>query len=510
MVEKEINEDKITHGEEVPPIQFKDFYIDEYIKELQDNCSKTDASSALSVDKHTRFHILCEAVRKYFNEEWNNEASIAKKDASEKMALLLERQKKAIIGYPIEVNFFKDKIKEYLKANNLLDESYPLWYLNLIDAIYHENWGLAGIAEWLNIPESSSAKIIGERIWFLINGKEKLMEQSISPERFEQLRQALLLKTPKLRYDQNYFEIYMHSGERIAIYCGDLVPELQHSMVFRKYVVKNYTFEEQALKGTIPKEALPLLKAFPKIGYNIALLGAVRTGKTTFLNTFLSHVDPSLEGLLIQTDPEILIHKILPDSPILSLLASGEKLPELKKNILRSDADYIVMAEARDGHSFDIVVEAANKGTMGCITCAHLSDPTDFCFEVANKILAVSGGKIDYHIVRTAKSYHYLFEFIQLKDKSKKRLKSIYEMRFDRQTFEISFHQICRYERNTDSWTFKYDVGEDKAIIGNDENAEAYSVFDSELKKLAAMYPMQDNNVYYPVYSKVGVIVNAN
>ena len=62
---------------------------------------------------------------------------------------MLERQRKAIIGVDAEVRFFKNKIEDYLKAHNLQQEWFPSWYKNLVDAIFHENWGLSGVAEWV-------------------------------------------------------------------------------------------------------------------------------------------------------------------------------------------------------------------------------------------------------------------------------------------------------------------------------------------------------------------------
>lgn len=131
-----------------------------------------------------KFMILCQEVLNHFNN-----LKIGVDD--------LERQKKAIIGYIEEVNYYKDKIEEYLKSNNLLNEEYPQWYSNLPDAVFHEIWGLAGIAQWYNgltseLKNSSTAKIIGDKIFFMINGKMTLMPQTISSERREQLRRALL------------------------------------------------------------------------------------------------------------------------------------------------------------------------------------------------------------------------------------------------------------------------------------------------------------------------------
>ena len=97
----------------------------------------------------------------------------------------LELQKKAIIGYSNEVAFFKEKVRAKLKGYGLEAESLPPWYQSAVDGIYHENWGLAGIAEWFSetYKQSSSAKVIGDRIYFMEGGRMRLMPQKINKHR---------------------------------------------------------------------------------------------------------------------------------------------------------------------------------------------------------------------------------------------------------------------------------------------------------------------------------------
>jgi pilus assembly protein CpaF len=427
--------------------------------------------------------VLCSEIQKHIDAEWEKE--------QKNTQLLLERHKNAILGKPTEVNYLKDKIREYLKANKLENEQHPAWYKNLVDAVFHENWGIAGIAQWMDMPESSSAKIIGDRIYFLINGKQVLQEQKISSKRFEQLRRAFMLRDETKKLNENYSELYMESGERVTVYTGSRVIEGQSSMVFRKYIVDVLTFEEQASRGTIPAELVPALKALVKCGVRVAFTGPVRSGKSTMLLTWQVYEDPELEGVLIQTDPEIRIHEVMPKAPIISLLADGEELYKLTKEILKSDADYFVVQEVRDGYTAYIAVEAANKGTNRLKITSHLSSPEDFCYDLANKIQGVYGGNIDYHMARTAKSFDFIFEMIQLPDRrSQKRLKSIYQISHDNSTNEISYHKICEYKPDTDDWRFSYYVSPKVQEIGEIENSEAFKEYCGILRGLADEWGM--------------------
>lgn len=475
-----------------------EFHLDEYLSELQkETAVKKDNIVKSTTGQLDKFYELCRVVREHFMMEWEAQEGSGR-EGSDK---LLERQKKAIIGYSTEVNFFKGKIDEYLKKSGLSHEWKPNWYPDLTTSIFEENWGIAGIYEWLNnYPNSSSAKIIGNRIYFLIGGTLELQEQTISEDRLNQLITALLLRTPDKRRDEDHHEVYMLNGTRITIYEGSLSKE--PAIVFRKYIVDVYTFEEQAARGTIPKEIIPAFHAMVAIGYNIAFIGPVRSAKTTFLTTWQSYENPKLEGVQIETDPEIPLHLIMPNAPIIQMVADGDRLTKIIKPLMRSDGDYLILAEARDGIALRIARDVTKKGTKRVKMTYHTSDPIDFCYDLATEIVESFGGDIWATTIKIAKGYHYLFEFCQLKDKSKKRLKGIYELRYNPRTLEISVHQICRYNFQTDDWTYHYDIGPDKIEIGNQEDYDAFQMYSQELKKLSEEKPMEGSAVFELPYMK--------
>jgi pilus assembly protein CpaF len=441
------------------------------------------------------FYSLCKKISQYFLEGWESEQG---KDGST-AEQLLEYQKKAIIGYPSEINYFISRIETYLRKNNLMNTWYPTWHENLTSAIFHENWGLAGIAPWKNIKESSSSKIIGEKIFFLINGSMQLQQQQISGERLKQLRKALLLRNPEIHLSNKYAEVYMLDGTRITIFEDAKEP----TIVFRKYIIEQLNFEEQAKRGTIPEEIIPLLKAKIKIGYNVNFIGPVRSGKTTFLETWQSYEDKRLEGVLIETDPEIPLHKIMPEAPIIQIIADDERLNQITKSLMRSDADYFILAEARDAVALNLAVKITTKGTRRVKSTYHSADATDFVYDAANEIIAKFGGDLQSTMIKLAKGYHYLYEFIQLHDRSKKRLKGVYELRYDAETRSITIHQIIKYDYKTDDWFYKFDIGRDKEEIALQEEGAAYETFSSELKKLAIAKPLVGEHVTRPFYGRV-------
>jgi pilus assembly protein CpaF len=453
------------------------FYLDQHLAEKM----KFSNQLKMSFDK------LCNKIQEDFTREWNDD----KRD----LHATLQLQKKAIIGYKNEVAYFIEKINSLIKDYQVEDTVYPPWYKSLADAIYHENWGLAGVSEWFSaeFAESSSAKIIGDRIYFLQEGIMKLMPQKISKERREQLIRAFLLLTPEERLDKEFHEIYLLDGTRITIFGGQMTKQGQDVIIFRRYIIPKYTFEEQASRGTIPEDAIPLFRSMVDLGYNVAFVGAVRTAKTTFLSTWQSYEDPNLEGVMVETDPEIPMHSLIPEAPIIQLIADDDKLRGISKNLLRSDADYFIMAEARDGNALDTALRIASKGTRRMKITFHLRDPLNFPKDMAWEIVRSLGGDVDIISKSVALSFDYVFHFIQLKNKNKKRLNSIYELSFDRFNDKIIMNKICAYNHKTDNWSWSNTISKGKKELGEEENLEAFNIFSKQLSILANRYPMKKN-----------------
>ncbi len=52
--------------------------------------------------------------------------------------------------------------------------------------------------------------------------------------------------------------------------------------------------------------------------------------KTTFMQIWQRNEDPTLEGLAIATDGDALAHRIMPEAPIMQLVADGSQLESYK------------------------------------------------------------------------------------------------------------------------------------------------------------------------------------
>ncbi len=451
------------------------FYLEDYLR--KDMESENETLSEAEIER--RFLRLCSEINDAFNKEWDND--------NENHSYILDIQKRAIIGYEKETAYFIDKIVNYLKKTSQEGTGFPAYYRSLPEAVYHQNWGMAGMAEWFypDYAQSSSAKIIGDRVYFMEKGKMVLKKQRINSERREQFVRAIMLRTPEERMDKDFHELYLLDGTRITVYSDSLTKKTQDAVVFRRYIVPEYSFEEQARRHTIPYEAIELFKNMVNVGYNTAFVGAVRSAKSTFLSTWQSYENPELEGVLIETDPEIPLHQIMKDSPIIQIVADNERLMKISKNLLRSDADYFILAEARDGIALDMAVRIANKGSRRMKMTFHCSDPRDFCYDVAVEIARSYNVELSSTMKKVAKSFSYILHFIQLQDKSQKRLKAIYEVCPEDEKGEIAYYKICEYNFDRDDWSFYYHIGEDKRIIGYEEDEASFRSFESVLQSLS-------------------------
>jgi pilus assembly protein CpaF len=432
--------------------------------------------TAVAIDRREEFKRLCERIKREFYLDWENR---------ENSRSTLELQKRAIIGYEKEKEFFKNRIGEILRSMGLEKSPYPFWYSSLEDGIYQENWGLAGLAEWFHprYAESSSAKIIGDSIYFLHEGRMQLMPQKISRERKEQLIKAFMLLTPEERMDKSYHETYLLDGTRVTIFTEPMAKKDQASIIFRRYLIPTLSFEEQARRGTIPEAAIPFFESMVSVGYNVVFLGAVRTAKTTFLSTWQRYEDPALEGVMVETDPEIPMHTLLPGAPILQLIADGDELRRISKNLLRSDADYFILAEARDGIALDTAVKIAAKGTKRMKLTFHSRNPGQFPLEAATEIIKATGGDLKLTMNMIASGFDFLFHFIQLQDKRQKRLKGIYQLSLE-EGDEIMVRPICRYDIADESWRFFSELAPDKVEYGLESNPEGFRRMQAQLSEL--------------------------
>lgn len=472
----------------------KEFSLEDYLNKA---LSKEAAEESSSMDQ---FYTVCQVVESEFNKEWNETDDESKNRK-------LEREKRAIMGYEEETRFYKEKIKEILRDKKLSDRWFPAWYPNLCEGVFAELYGLAGLAPWAYDMEekykrSSSAKLIGDRLYCMIDGRSKLQPQRISARRRQQLKRTLLLATPYERLEYGFHEVYLHNGIRITIYSGERTKDGQDVMVFRKYVLEELTFENLAEKGTIPGKAIELFLKMISIGFNMIFTGQVRSGKTTFMQIWQRNEDPSLEGLAIATDPETPWHRIMPEAPIMQLVADGPQLATITKSLLRGDNDYVLLEEMRDAAAFNLALDITSTGTTRSKATIHDNDGLNIPYKMASKIREHYGGQTRELIAQVFKSFDYVIELCQLpEDKGKKVMKGILEYAYDMEKDLVMVTRICSYDFIQKQWYWNGSGGRSKVNKYPQQKEEIEEMTDI-LQKLSLDHCLQGPAMIYPAYYK--------
>ncbi|MEE0741182.1 MAG: ATPase, T2SS/T4P/T4SS family [Emergencia sp.] len=470
----------------------KAFCLESYLNKLRQ--AETDGETT----DPDRFYRICRIIEQEFNKEWNETDDETKNRK-------LEREKRAIMGFEEETVFYKERIREILQDKKLYDSWYPPWYPNLYEGVFAELYGLAGLAPWAYDMEekycrSSSAKLIGDRLYCMIDGRAQLQPQRIGKRRREQLKRTLLLATPHERLEYGFHEVYLHNGIRITIYSGDRTKEDQDVMVFRKYVLKKHTFLGLWEKNTIPREAIALFMKMIEAGFNMIFTGSVRSGKTTFMQIWQQYEDPSLEGLAIATDPETPWHLLMPEAPIMQLVADGQRLASMTKSLLRGDNDYILLEEMRDAEAFHLALDITSTGTTRCKATVHDNDGVNVPYKMASKIRERYGGQTRELIAQVYKNFDYAVELCQdPEDKGRKIMKGIVEYVYDAREDRVIARQICQYDFAEGCWRWNSKGG----LAKMDKYPQRLGVIkemNQILKVLAARYPITGETVMYPAY----------
>ena len=123
------------------------------------------------------FKDACDIVLECLENEWKKADEMDRMDR-------LESEKRAIMGYEEEMTLYKAKIGEIMAKMELNDVECPPWYKNAEEGIFNELYGLSGLAPWAydeteEYRNSSSAKLIGDKLYCLINGVSVLQPQRI-------------------------------------------------------------------------------------------------------------------------------------------------------------------------------------------------------------------------------------------------------------------------------------------------------------------------------------------
>lgn len=464
----------------------------------QNNAVKTTEKTYMS------FYALCHDIE-------NHLIKIAEEDHTKNWT---EIQAKAIVGDAKGKHTYLELINVYLTKNNKHNVLFPTWYSELNEAIFHEIIGLGGVAEWLEMNNSPTCKVIQPYIYFKVNGRLEKQKQMIDVERFNKMINTLIQSDMAKRKSDDNIELMILSGTiRVTILKNVNKHSSMGTVIFRKYTVQaatakneiKYDLNELADLGMFGHEAVPLLKAMVKTRFNVNFIGAPETGKTTLLSYYQANENPYLEGITIQNEAEFHARELL-DAPIIEFIIDESNRKTTQAAILRSDLDYLVYGEARRGEELALLTFLITKGLRGNKATYHTQfQPENVPFLQAKQIQEDLGGELWMNMLTIADGYDFLIETMKdPEDSGKKRLRGIHELRVNAETLQIHTNSICLYDVRTKSWLYNDSISKQTKEMAYITDYVAFDEFQKILTDLAKKYPMPEHlKIRNSIYSKL-------
>jgi pilus assembly protein CpaF len=152
------------------------------------------------------------------------------------------------------------------------------------------------------------------------------------------------------------------------------------TVTIRRFSRKRLEMDDLVRFGSIPPDAVGLLRAMVESRLNIVVSGGTGSGKTTFLNILSNFIPEGERIVTIEDAAELSLgqdHVVRLESRPANLEGKGSiSIRELVKNSLRMRPDRIVVGECRSGEALDML-QAMNTGHDGSLTTLHANTPRD-------------------------------------------------------------------------------------------------------------------------------------
>ena len=152
------------------------------------------------------------------------------------------------------------------------------------------------------------------------------------------------------------------------------------TVTIRRFSKKRLEMDDLVRFGSVPIDAVGLLKAMVESRLNIVVSGGTGSGKTTFLNILSNFIPEGERIVTIEDAAELSLgqdHVVRLESRPSNLEGKGSiSIRDLVKNSLRMRPDRIVVGECRSGEALDML-QAMNTGHDGSLTTLHANTPRD-------------------------------------------------------------------------------------------------------------------------------------
>lgn len=149
------------------------------------------------------------------------------------------------------------------------------------------------------------------------------------------------------------------------------------TITIRKFRSRRFTLDELVQIDSVPSHVAQYLSDTVRNRRTILLSGGTGSGKTTFLNALIDHIEPSERLGIIEDTPEL----VLARANVFRFQSRREQkhieaisIRDLVKAALRHRPDRILIGEVRGAEAWDFL-QALNTGHPGSLCTIHAESP---------------------------------------------------------------------------------------------------------------------------------------
>ncbi|MCR8635839.1 ATPase, T2SS/T4P/T4SS family [Paenibacillus radicis (ex Xue et al. 2023)] len=389
----------------------------------------------------------------------------------------VELENKAIIGVPETVTTIMEQIQSYVEQHGLHQMELPDYYCGLrafaraeqkcyseiTHAMFHEIYGFKALACWQKYPDSYAAQVIGTAIWIHHNGRhERMPFQFASTQEVDKIIRALTRQKEDaiVNLYNTTLEIDLYTGERVTL---TVKPDVRHDVItFRRFLIGRVTVDDLAdeRRRTIPLEAAMLLKGISKTHCNFIVVGPPGTGKSTTLKAMLAERADHYTGAIIEKHYELAAGRDFPEKKLIERITHEGTFHHAMDQVLRIDVDYAIIGEVRRVEAEGAML-ACERLLKGFGSTYHTWKPETLPSQFARLLCSLNPGvRFEEEEKRVAENIDLLIVQTQDSSRTRKRIKSIMELRYDRYNGEISTHEWMRWDETNDTWSYCDDISE--------------------------------------------------
>lgn len=444
------------------------------------------------------FKELCSKVREQLNDiiidgTLDTTSKHGELEESSQKTAWLERQHQAVIGDAQAMSYFITKINEVLQKENITTTDFPDFYDSLAEAIFHEVWGVSILHKWDKMPNSEAAVIRGTELWLDIAGQFKKQEEHFENiEAVERIKRAFTMRVKDaiINEQQPELEIEREDGSRITMIQKPRGKE--NYIMFRRFVVKDLSLDEQAKLGTIPQEDVPFYRALSRVMANIIFAGRVRSAKSTFMKSMLRERDPSYVAAVMEKHFELDLSRQFNDRLIFEVQAKEGDLHHAMPRLLRMEHDYIVVGEIRSLET-EGYLQACERGERGAYSTYHLTSVENIVAQITRHILdEFPNRNFENELQRVASNIDIIVTMSTERDRRKKRVIGVTEIIWDDKQRIHSTQDLVRYSPITEKYYYSANISKHLVTLMANENIEDTKVLIRHLQKKEKVSPMSD------------------